>query len=1446
MNPFYALNEFHFLKNGIQVILFVLLALFPKILSACNASGFTNFTLVDNGDGTLSINMTIQVAGGTTGNVASTWGFYWEVNADIVSVMPSDLTSSNGTTLTAVIAGNTISWGDPNPSPATPFVDVAALGPAEMFNVTIVVSSYPTKWMGGGQEGNQCPGASGTIPANYEGEFPCLPPTITAVPPAPACEGDLVTLTVIPTAAYLVNEIVWEPGGLTGASVDIVATETTEYTVTATNVCDEFSITMTLDVTLLPTIEPIESQIETCEGFPLTMIVVPMNELLVEWQPGGSVGNVLIEVADPNVTVYTATASNQCGEETTEININIIPPPSIDIVNSNEVICAGDTIELESEPMYVDVIEWSPGGYNGQNVFVSPDTTIEYTVVGSSNCGFDMDTVLVTVASADTTTVAFEACEGETVSYNGIPLSAGSSSVFTFENVAGCDSIVNVDVVEITSYTTPVELTACEGTTVTYQGQQLLPGDVEEFSFAAINGCDSIVTVTVSELEIYASTLELSVCDGANVTYQGQQLSPGDVEDFTLTAANGCDSIVTVSVIGFPNYAPDIMLQTCTGTTIYYNGQNLAPGSTTDFDLTTVNGCDSIVTVFVEELAVFETEVTLEACTGTTAPYNGQQLQPGSVTDFTFTTSLGCDSIVTVTVDEVAIIEETVEMVACDGETVLFNGTPVLAGTSMDFNFVTAQGCDSILTVTVEELQTYLLPLTLEACVGESVEYNGMDLLAGTTTDVNLLTVDGCDSVMTVAVDEILPVTGTLTLDACENEMATYNGQDLDPGSVTDFTLVSAIGCDSILTVTVEEYPTFGYPLFLQTCTGTTITFDGVPLPPGTSVDFTYATVNGCDSVVSVFVDEVETIFTGLEYEICDGNFITYNGQQLPPNTESDFTFTSYLGCDSIVTVVVDEAPLITATDEFDACEGTSIMYNGQSLDPGSVTDVTLLTSDGCDSVVTVTVNKLETFASPLLLEACTGSTATYNGQQLAIGSVTDFTLTASNGCDSVVTVTVNEVTVMTGSEDLEACEGTTVTYLGQQLIPGSITDFTLTASNGCDSIVTVTVDELFNQSDQVDLTACSGETALYNGTPLPAGSVTDFTFVSAEGCDSIVTVTVEELFPQSASVQLEGCEGELVQYAGQSILSGTSADVTLVAANGCDSVVTVTVAELSSSVGSVTLQGCEGEILTYNSTQVPAGSSMDFTLVNAAGCDSVVTVIALDPIPSLESFETIEVCEGDAAIIFGQPITEPGVYSESYISQNGCDSVHSITLDVLDNIEVTFEQDISVGLNETTMLEPTVSPTGNFFYNWNPDSTLSCFDCAEPIASPQNSTTYFLTVINDQGCVGEGSVMVVVRKERDVYVPNSFSPNDDGINDILSIFSKEGIVSNIHTFKIFSRWGESVYEFHDFMPNDPNLGWDGKHKGELLDPGVFGYFLEVEFVDGVTKLFKGDVTLIK
>ena len=97
-----------------------------------------------------------------------------------------------------------------------------------------------------------------------------------------------------------------------------------------------------------------------------------------------------------------------------------------------------------------------------------------------------------------------------------------------------------------------------------------------------------------------------------------------------------------------------------------------------------------------------------------------------------------------------------------------------------------------------------------------------------------------------------------------------------------------------------------------------------------------------------------------------------------------------------------------------------------------------------------------------------------------------------------------------------------------------------------------------------------------------------------------------------------------------------------------------------------------------------------------------------------------------------------------------------------------------------------------------------------------------------------------------DIFVPDAFSPNGDGINDIFLVHAGHNGIEAIRSLKVFSRWGESVYERFDFPPNDPQYGWDGSHRGQLVGPAVFVWFAEVELINGDVKLIKGEVTVMR
>ncbi len=129
----------------------------------------------------------------------------------------------------------------------------------------------------------------------------------------------------------------------------------------------------------------------------------------------------------------------------------------------------------------------------------------------------------------------------------------------------------------------------------------------------------------------------------------------------------------------------------------------------------------------------------------------------------------------------------------------------------------------------------------------------------------------------------------------------------------------------------------------------------------------------------------------------------------------------------------------------------------------------------------------------------------------------------------------------------------------------------------------------------------------------------------------------------------------------------------------------------------------------------------------------------------------------------------------------------------------------------------------------------------------PVNSFRYRVTVLDSNGCRAVDDRLVVVTKERFVFLPNVFEPDnsDDSGNNYFTVFGGED-VQIVKSLRVFNRWGKAIFENFDFSPNEPLEGWDGKIKGEKAEPAVFVYLAEVVFKDGESMQFRGDVTLLR
>ncbi|HWB62818.1 MAG TPA: PKD domain-containing protein [Chitinophagales bacterium] len=151
----------------------------------------------------------------------------------------------------------------------------------------------------------------------------------------------------------------------------------------------------------------------------------------------------------------------------------------------------------------------------------------------------------------------------------------------------------------------------------------------------------------------------------------------------------------------------------------------------------------------------------------------------------------------------------------------------------------------------------------------------------------------------------------------------------------------------------------------------------------------------------------------------------------------------------------------------------------------------------------------------------------------------------------------------------------------------------------------------------------------------------------------------------------------------------------------------------------------------------------------------------------------------------------------------------------------------------------------------WSPDETLDCRNCENTLATPTQTTTYTATIYYSQygvQCTNSAQVTITVVNTCEgtrIFVPNTFTPNNDGVNDIFMLRGTEA--AKIIYFRVFDRWGRLVFEAQNGLPNNPQWGWDGTDKeGRKLNPAVYVYTYQIQCVNGDFVTGQGNVTLVR
>ncbi|MEL6969119.1 MAG: gliding motility-associated C-terminal domain-containing protein [Bacteroidota bacterium] len=584
-------------------------------------------------------------------------------------------------------------------------------------------------------------------------------------------------------------------------------------------------------------------------------------------------------------------------------------------------------------------------------------------------------------------------------------------------------------------------------------------------------------------------------------------------------------------------------------------------------------------------------------------------------------------------------------------------------------------------------------------------------------------------------------------------------------------------------------------------------------------------------------------------------------------------TITDVLGCELIETFVLDEPPVFSFTSTTNPAPCFGELGSATVTPAGGTLPYTIAWSSG-DTALAV---------------------------DLAAGSYT-FLLSDANGCTQAGQLEITEPLVLEAEFTLEegpttgqndgtisaiatggtppytfawsnGDSGSTITNLA----PGPYT-LTVTDDNGCTLVLSTTLptppalEVSFEITDNPCFGDCTGEIALS-----VTGGEPPYNIIWSDGqtglaainlCSDTYTVTIDDANGNTVSLSDLNVQsppelllvGEVspvscVQITDGTITSEVSGGTAPYSYNWNTGAATPELSQLAA--GTYTLEvtdanACQVEEVFIVPDYVPL--AVDFT-TDVTNCSWDEFQLALvSPFSTEVSYllngERVDF--GTTGIVNNLP---PGSYAFSYQEPNGCE-VPIAEFDFL--VEPPYdifvdESPRNLEYGDNLILDIQVTPESQLFLNneitWTTQNSFECVrifedDCTEIFMSPTESEVVRMRFVDERGCERSFAIPIFVKIPDYVYVPNVFSPNGDGANDDFAFFITDFVVA-VPEVQIFDRWGAAVYEDYDLDPTNLRF-WDGRFRGQAVNPGVYVYTILLELVTGEQVLLSGDVTVVR
>ena len=1056
-------------------------------------------------------------------------------------------------------------------------------------------------------------------------------------------------------------------------------------------------------------------------------------------------------------------------------------------------------------------------------------------------------------------------CDGQTLTVGDTTFSQSTTFQEIIIAANGCDSLVEGSVMIMPAITFSQDTTICFGTTLAVGTSVYDQTGFYTDVIPAANGCDStIITnlILAPELSVDAVMIQEATAylapDGSaqaaamggdgNYTYSwpnGQttatatNLNGGQSYCVTVTDGNGCTA-EDCALIFFPSN----ILVLVEGDTLDCNGDTNG-----DLIISIANGA-------------WPYDYNWESSDGSLSGNGMVTTEGGNSTitnlpagNYSFTISDGFGLAAAVgKIIEPAPILTPLDETLCFGETLQVGSVFYTTSGPINEVLISSKGCDSTVTGDLLILPLIASQLDETVCFGEGIIVGSTPYNSSGPINETLTAINGCDSIVTGMLSVLPEIRTDEVITLCFGESHAVGNTILDATDNYTTILTATNGCDSTVytDLTIQQELNASAALSQEATALFTADGEATALVLGGSGNYNYLWSNGQTTATATNLEGGMTYCVtvtddiGCEDESCivilfPSNIlhdVLNDTLDCIGNTNGEITFSVYNG----------QAPYNYAWQNID----NSLNGNGVIQTEGG--SMTLSNLPPGNYTITIT--------DPWGTTIINGSVK--DPDPITIQPSSENPISCFGACDGELT--------------MEAEGGTgPYQYLWSTNEPGNtlsnlcagIYNLTVTDANNCTAEFTFPVDQPAQLMATVveDLPVlCFGEatgqaTVGLNGNPISwlwdNGELTQ-TAVGLEGGFHQVTVT-----------NADGCValGEVFIQAPAQALSST---ITLASPISCydaaDGLLEVTAA------GGTGFQYLWSNGDTSPMTQDLGEGKYFVTLTDGNGCTLIDSfdLFAPTPIATTLSIQDVTCRGGEFSGVVGVSSIQGGVGpylfsldGQSYTDQDtfmqlqsgayevyvqdaaGCVEIFDALVDDPDFVVLSLGEERDIFLGESILLQSQTNST-NALYEWTSSDTVSCAQCPSTSVRPVFTTAYTLTVTDSlTGCTATETIVVKVEKRRGVFIPNIFTPNADGINDRLMIETDES-VAIIHNFRIFSRWGEPVFEVTNFMPNDQQYGWDGNWRGESASSGVYVFMAEIEFVDGESRVFKGDITLMR